>query len=259
MPEVYQPTQADIARLRNDPDQFKVSGDGVFPTLQGEGITTGKPAVFFRLNFCNLACGFTSGWKCDTWYTWDKTRPEFWKEPEDWPIDYAVAQIESAWSEGFSGQTGKRLVITGGEPLMQQKKIAKLLERMPGWAVEIETNGTIMPIPELSNCQFNCSPKLDNSGNTRRRRYKPEVLRHINSLPNSQFKFVVVEPSDMEEIQGIVDECRLDSVKVLIMPEGQTVDEVDLHAGLVRDEVAKRNWQLTMRSQLIWFGSKRRT
>lgn len=259
MAEIYIPTREDRLRLRNIPNKFKVSGDNVFATLQGEGITSGKPAVFFRLQLCNLACGFEGGWKCDTRYTWDKTTAEFWQEPVDWDYNYATAQIESAWNERFGDLEDRRLVITGGEPLIQQRKIAQLLEKIPGWAVEIETNGTINPIPELDDCQFNCSPKLANSGNSKSKRYKPGVLRHINELPKSQFKFVVVDPSDIEEVQAIVDECDLNPAKILIMPEGQTADAVNYHANLVTDSVANKGWQITMRNQLVWFGPKRRT
>ena len=33
----------------------------IFPTIQGEGIFSGLPAIFIRLGGCNLACSF-----CDT-------------------------------------------------------------------------------------------------------------------------------------------------------------------------------------------------
>lgn len=259
MTEIYQPTRADKLRFKNNPNQFKVSGDKVFATLQGEGLTSGKQAVFFRLTLCNLACGSDGGWKCDTGYTWDRTRPEFWQEAESWTYDYAASQIKSAWREKFTNKDSKRLVIAGGEPLIQQSKIAKLLEKIPEWAIEIETNGTIMPISELSRCQFNCSPKLESSGNNKEKRYKPEVLRYINGLLNSQFKFVAVNSSDLDEVDNIAVECNLNPEKILIMPEGQTIEKVNHHASLISSDVARRGWQVAMRNQLIWFGPKRRT
>lgn len=259
MPEIYKPTSDDRQRLVIRPDMLKVSGDKVFATLQGEGVTTGKPAVFIRLQLCNLACGKNEGWQCDTGYTWDKNREEFWKEPEDWSYQKAIDNINNAWIEKFGNTDDKRVVITGGEPLLQQSKLVKLVERLADWNIEIETNGTIKPLPELSNCQFNCSPKLSNSGNSTNRRYKPEVLIYINSLPNSWFKFVVNNPQDFEEIDSIVDECKLNSGKVLIMPEGQTAEDVQSHAMEIEPEALKRRWSITYRNQLIWFGAKRRT
>lgn len=258
MKEVYRPTSDERLRLEMKPDQFKVSGDQVFSTLQGEGITAGAPSVFLRLHFCNLTCGFKEGWQCDTWYTWDRTKAEFWQEPQDWSYEDTASLVKRAWDEKFDDGK-KRLVITGGEPLLQQRRIVKLLELLPGWKIEIETNGTIKPLPELENCQFNCSPKLENSGNSARRRYKPDVLKAINKLTKSQFKFVVVSSLDFEEIDHIVEECNLNPEKILIMPEGQTAEEVDIHAEAVRDKVIKRGWKITLRNQLIWFGSRRRT
>jgi organic radical activating enzyme len=259
MHEVYKPTLSDRQRLIVRPDTLKVSGDKAFATLQGEGVTTGKPAVFIRLQFCNLACGKIEGWQCDTGYTWDKDREEFWKEPEDWSYQEATDNIINAWIEKFGDTDDKRVVITGGEPLIQQDKLIKLVERLPDWNIEIETNGTIKPSPDLSNCQFNCSPKLNNSGNSVNRRYKPEVLTYINSLPNSWFKFVVNSPQDFREINSIVEECGLSSEKILIMPEGLTAEVVEKHAREISPEISRRGWNITYRNQLIWFGPKRRT
>src|SRR3989344_1911478 len=84
----YRPTPEDKARIKILSDMFKVSGDGVFATLQGEGLTTkeggtaGLPVVFLRLHFCNLTCGFPTGWQCDTRYTWNPRMEEFWKQPQ---------------------------------------------------------------------------------------------------------------------------------------------------------------------------------
>lgn len=261
MKEVYVPTSEDIQRIKPRVDMLKVSGDRVFATLQGEGVTAGLPAVFLRLQYCNLACGSSSGWKCDTQYTWDKKIREYWQESEDWTYQETISRISRSWKEKFGENKNKerRLVITGGEPLLQQGKIARILAFIPDWKVEIETNGTISPIPEIGNCQFNCSPKLGNSGNSLEARYKPKVLKFINSLPNSWFKFVAVEPKDFKEIDEIVKDCDIDKSKILIMPEGHTAEEVYKHAETLMETISARNWRITLRNQLLWFGPKRRT
>lgn len=164
MPEIYTPTFAEIQNLKRKPGQLKVSGDKVFFSVQGEGQTMGMPAVFLRLHNCNLSCGW-----CDTRYTWDKTKPEYWQESVDWTIAHAIEQISS--------YPCTRLVMTGGEPLLQQAGITKLVVAIPKWEIEIETNGTVQPVRNLAErCQFNVSPKLSNSGIEMKRRIKPQVL-----------------------------------------------------------------------------------
>ena len=263
----YQPNEDDLTRLSRKMNCFKVSGDKVFATLQGEGLlqseggTAGCPAVFFRLQFCNLHCGYPCGWNCDTGYTWDTGREEFWKEPEDWTLEKTKSEIEKAWKEKFSNELEdkKRVVLTGGEPLLQQELIVKLLETMKEWKVEIETNGTIEPDAKLLNCQINCSPKLENSGNEKRLRFRPKVLAAINKWPVSWFKFVANDKKDLKEIESIVKDCQLDARKVLIMPEGLTKEEVTTNRKKLEKSVQKKDWKVIERNQLIWFGPKRRT
>lgn len=254
---VYKPTAEDRTKIKPHPNTLKVSGDQLFATFQGEGVTAGQPAIFLRLHFCNLACSW-----CDTGYTWDKNREEFWKEPVDWTLSETASNIKTAWTEKFGSQvpdSEKRIVITGGEPLLQQKKIVDLLGHLPNWKVEIETNGTIAPLSELHDCQINCSPKLENSNNSKNSRFRPEVLKIINKLPNSWFKFVVVAESDLKEIGQLVKECNLNPEKILIMPEGVTLDATTAHLGLVETAVKEKGWNITKRNQLEWFGNKRRT
>jgi 7-carboxy-7-deazaguanine synthase len=264
---IYQPTEDERNKLKINNGFLKVSGDKVFATLQGEGLlkeeggTAGCSAVFLRLQFCNLHCGLNKGWKCDTGYTWDVRREEYWKEPEDWSIIKAKEEIEKAWLEKFPDrdQTEKRAVITGGEPLLQQDKIISLMEAMPDWSFEIETNGTIIPELKLINCQINCSPKLKNSGNEKQLRFKSKVLRAINNWPISWFKFVVNGVDDFKEIKEIVDFCELNPKKILIMPEGYTLEAVNGNLAKVKDLVVNEGWLITNRNQLLWFGTKRRT
>jgi len=263
----YQPSEKEKQNMVFKNGFFKVSGDKIFATLQGEGLfekdggTAGCPAVFFRLQFCNLHCGQKGGWKCDTGYTWDIGRQEYWTEPEDWSVEKTISEIEKAWNEKFADidPKNKRVVITGGEPLLQQNLIIELVEKMPDWHFEIETNGTITPDIKLLKCQINCSPKLENSGNEKQLRYKPDVLREINDFSLSWFKFVVNDVRDFEEIKLIVSECNLKSEKILIMPEGFTLEVVNNHFKTIEKDVVSHGWRITNRNQLLWFGTKRRT
>ncbi len=246
MPEVYTPTPLEIQQLKMQPNMLKVSGDGVFFSIQGEGKSLGLPSVFLRLHFCNLRCTW-----CDTKYTWDKKSPEFWQESQDWSIEKAVAEITRF--------PARRLIVTGGEPLIQQRKVASLLQQMPDWSVEIETAGTITPLLQLQErVQFNVSPKLSNSGNLSVARFKPDVLRVFNGLPQTSFKFVVQTADDLSEIDQIVGECKLDQSKIIIMPEGSTQEDIKRHGLMVVEEVKSRNWRLMPRLHIALWGDERR-
>src|SRR5690349_728284 len=98
MSELYHPTAGQREILLGRGDDFLVSGDGFFATLQGEGVTAGAPAVFMRLQNCNLHCGANqTGWLCDTWYTWDKSTREYWEEAREVSILDAAKTFEEQW------------------------------------------------------------------------------------------------------------------------------------------------------------------
>lgn len=243
--ERYIPTPEDKARIKLSKDMLKVSGDGVFFTLQGEGVNIGLPAVFLRLQLCNLACNW-----CDTKYTWDSTSREFWTENQDWSVDQTTAQITQFNSN--------RLVVTGGEPLIQQVGIEQVVRNLPDWNTEIETNGTLAPNDYLAeNVAFNVSPKLAHSGNNQVRRYKPEVLKAFNQLDKSSFKFVVKDKEDFDEIDRIVDDCDLNPQKMIVMPEGRSQAEVANNGLKVVESVKSRGWRLLPRMHVMLWGDQR--
>ncbi len=246
MTKIYRPTSDEKSKSRMKLGQFKVSGDQVFFTLQGEGRSIGKSVVFLRLHFCNLHCSW-----CDTKYTWDKNAKEFWQEGEDWSFQRTLGEISS--------YPVKRLVVTGGEPLLQQERIVEFIELIPEWKIEIETNGTIAPLPFLTQkCQFNVSPKLKNSENPFNLRYKPSVLKAFNDLSKTTFKFIVQSEKDFEEIDQIVSKCELDPNKIIIMPEGVTQGDIKKHALSVSEQIKQRGWRLLPRLQVMLWGAERK-
>ncbi|MDQ3579662.1 MAG: 7-carboxy-7-deazaguanine synthase QueE, partial [Actinomycetota bacterium] len=108
------------------------------PTLRGEGPSTGQPALFIRLSRCNLSCP-----GCDSAFTWDWSRFDLATESRRFGLDELV--------EWAVGAPARLVVITGGEPLLQQDNLVELVARLGevGQRVEIETNGTIAPSPDL--------------------------------------------------------------------------------------------------------------
>lgn len=214
--------------------------------MQGEGPSLGRRAGFVRLGRCNLACTW-----CDTPYTWRWSDHDPRVELSVRSVDEVVAQVEA--------MRVPLVVITGGEPLLQQRALASLLERLrsSGHEIEVETAGTIPPAPEVVGLvdRFNVSPKLANSGNPVERRYRPDVLRAFRATGTSAFKFVAAGPDDLDEVERIVRECGL--ANVWIMPEGITPADVIDRGRLLAEPVARRGWNLTTRLHILLWGDRR--
>lgn len=250
----------DPKKVQFQKDMLKVSGDDIFYTLQGEGPTMGFPAIFLRLKICNLACVW-----CDAFYTWNPKSKEFWTEGEDVSIEEIAKRLGELWGapEGIQ----KRVVITGGEPLLQKDKIDLLINELDDdWLIEIETNGTIMPTEDMLDLaelpedflRFNCSPKLKNSGNIVAARKKPEVIRKL-AKANTTFKFVVMTNEDLDEIeQEWIKEMSIPIDKVILMPQGVTAEEVRKNGQRVADYAKEKGYRLLGRLQCELWGARRR-
>jgi len=188
------------------------SSPEIFYSVQGEGVNIGKPAVFLRLALCNLSCTW-----CDTKYTWD------WEQydPKEQITEMALDEIERE----ILGHNCKYVVITGGEPMIQQKQLIPLLKYLKNkeFRIEMETNGTIMPDSELVNLTdyWSISPKLGNSGNSPSSREVPEVYGFFGNLPSTYFKYVIQNEDDFAEVQSMMQKYNLAPERIILMPESQ--------------------------------------
>lgn len=116
----------------------------IFATIQGEGPFAGHPAIFIRLAGCNLQCP-----GCDTDYTSKR-------------LDFQPSEIvDEVFSKLTSDFRCSIVVITGGEPFRQN--LTPLLHNLlvRGFRVQIETNGTLPPSPQMptENVVIVVSPK----------------------------------------------------------------------------------------------------
>lgn len=241
----------DPSAFKMQKDKVKISGDGTFYTLQGEGPTMGEPCVFVRLHVCNLRCTW-----CDAWYTWNPNTKEFWTEPSDLSFEECAARIQDTWDERNT-RSSKRVIWTGGEPLIQRKQIEEVSRQLgTNWINEVETNGTLMPTEyQLENFQFNCSPKLANSENAHHSMVKPKILQALNKA-NTSFKFVVTKNEDLDEVEEKYLPY-VDFDKVIIMPQGVTDEEVNHNAQEVAEYVKEKGFRMLGRLQNQIWGAKR--
>jgi organic radical activating enzyme len=220
-------------------DSIILSEDGIFESIQGEGINIGCPVVFVRLQFCNLKCIW-----CDTKYSWKTAEGN-------------IMSVENL-AKDLKKFSSRRLVITGGEPFLQLTAVKILIKKLPDWKIEIETNGTINPgIFILKKCQLNVSPKLKNSGNEDLMRLRQEVLKVMAGSKKAYFKFVVREKSEFDEIKKIVSDCKIDNENVVIMPEGINNEEIRQKMLSLIEDVKMAGWRILPRLQVYLWENKR--
>lgn len=226
------------------------------PTLQGEGPTSGRRCGFVRLGLCNLRCVW-----CDTPYTWDWTGingEAFDKDDLDrLQLDEILDKLDSMDVE--------RVVVSGGEPLVQNSGHMLLVLRLlaEGYNVETETNGTLMPNEALHNlgaeCQWNVSPKLSHAGNamTEDERIKPKVLRWFAERPTAAFKFVIGAPDDVDEVIELCDRVGIEAGQVWLMPQGITPIELAKRARFVFDAAIENGYNASTRTHVLAWGNER--
>lgn len=252
--QTVDPELVNYSKIKMHKDSIKLSGDGTFYTIQGEGPTMGLPCVFVRLHVCNLKCSW-----CDAWYTWNPNTPEYWQEGRDVVFKEAAQLIMDTWQ---GPNIEKRVIWTGGEPLIQRWQIQEVCNILDDWweydvAYEIETNGTLMPTDYMQEVfQFNVSPKLGNSDNRPGSRIKPKILDVLTKC-SSTFKFVCMTEEDLDEIERDYLPW-IPHDKVIIMPQGITEEEVSANSKVLVEPCKQRGLRIMPRFQNIcWDGARR--
>ena len=217
--------------------------------MQGEGEFSGTPSVFVRTTGCNLRC-----WFCDTPYT--SFRPE--GPQRDWQ---AVLRDVLTWD-------CEHVVLTGGEPLLQPEivPLAHAL-RKENRIVTVETAGTIYRPVEAD--LMSISPKMTNSSpaeSTRwmerhdRDRDRPEILRRLMRESPYQLKFVVDQPSDLDEIVNyLVQFPDVANERVWLMPQGIRQEVLAEKETWLAPAAAGLGYRFCPRRHIELFGNARGT
>ena len=146
----------------------------IFKSIQGESTYAGLPFWFIRLTGCNLRCAY-----CDTTYAYEGGQPI--------TVDQAV--------EPLAADPLRNVLITGGEPLMQQDTPAlaqALLDR--SFTVLVETNGSqdiaVLPRGVCRIVDFKC-PSSGHENDNR--------LENIKLLTSKdEVKFVMSDRDDFD-------------------------------------------------------------
>ena len=234
----------------------------IFVTLQGEGPHAGKPALFIRVGGCNLACP-----TCDAWYTVPRLLKLRGEKPQwtNLETEEVLIEIEELLAKH---PMVKHIVISGGEPLIYQEKLLKLIGMLKDTnlynyaEIEWETNGTYIPtsgIDAVTN-YYDVSPKLMTFGGVDvSERIVPKVLQWFNNSDKAIFKWVVCNDIDVGELLDIVVPLNLDNDKIWVMPEGDTEERIAQTGRICAEACKKYGWKLSWRLQTPLWGTARGT
>lgn len=161
----------------------------IYKSVQGESSFAGRPCIFVRLAGCNLRCSW-----CDSEYTFTGG----YKRSED----EVVAEIEKL--------APVRLVeFTGGEPLLQERELIPLMERLLGGGYElmIETSGErpLARVPRAVHKIVDVKCPGSGEGGSFR-------LDNLATLTErDEVKFVIANRADYDFARGFIREHRLES------------------------------------------------
>jgi len=226
----------------------------MFISIQGEGRFAGHPALFIRFNYCNLGCSW-----CDTRYTWDSRQIE--TDTSMSPEEIATKARQEA-TKASAEISSLHVVLTGGEPMLHQSILPEMINQLRSIGInfiEIETNGTIVPTEEMQKVidWWNCSPKLTNSGGSRKECIVPEALKAISLTGRADFKFVICEKTDIEEIKNNFLR-HIPSQRVILMAEGSTREKQIANAPATIDLCLKHSFRFSPRLHILAWDNERK-
>ncbi|MCG3862906.1 MULTISPECIES: 7-carboxy-7-deazaguanine synthase QueE [unclassified Photobacterium] len=209
----------------------------VFETIQGEGVFTGVPAIFVRLQVCPVGCSW-----CDTKQTWTA-------EPQDLvSLDKIMAKTGDSplWTNLDANgvvqllqdqkYTAKHVVITGGEPCIYDlRPLTQALEDA-GFNCQIETSGT-SDIQTSDNTWVTVSPKINMKA-------KLPVLASSLARAN-EIKHPVGTSKDIEQLDALIDGVTLKpDVTIALQPISQKPRATELCI----ETCIQRNWRLSIQT-----------
>jgi hypothetical protein len=226
------------------------------PTLQGEGPFAGRAVQFIRLGGCNLSCSW-----CDTPYTWDASRFDLRKENPPTEVADIVAQL----------RPGMTVVISGGEPLLHQRRPAweRLLNEIDdlGCEIHIETNGTILPNLTTRRyvTHYSISPKLPSAGDHKSGQNPAMAdgwlgLRNASIMPaRAVVKFVVFDAAEVDDAVIYAQEHGFPRSLVWVMPQGVEAEDLLAAWPSVADAAAAAGINATQRLHVLAWGNTKGT
>ncbi|KDM92322.1 7-carboxy-7-deazaguanine synthase QueE [Photobacterium galatheae] len=209
----------------------------IFETIQGEGVFTGVPAIFVRLQVCPVGCAW-----CDTKQTWSAEPQDevnvqtMIAKKEDTPTWTALDAAGVVQVLNDQGYTARHVVITGGEPcLYDLRPLTEQLEAH-GFRCQIETSGTYEVLATEATW-VTVSPKINMKG-------KLPVLTAALERAN-EIKHPVGTQKDIEQLDSLLAGVNLKKDVTIAL---QPISQKPRATALCIQTCIARNWRLSIQT-----------
>ncbi|NNM40687.1 7-carboxy-7-deazaguanine synthase QueE [Vibrio diazotrophicus] len=209
----------------------------MFETIQGEGVFTGVPAVFVRLQECPVGCAW-----CDTKQTWEANEQDQLSfdqiivktgDSPNWCSASAQQIIAMYQSQGY---TAKHIVITGGEPCIYDLvPLTQAFDEI-GCQCQIETSGTF-EVRATKDTWVTVSPKVAMKG-------KLPVIESA-LLRANEIKHPVATDKDIENLDQLLQSANVPESTVIAL---QPISQKPRATQLCIDTCVARNWRLSIQT-----------
>lgn len=186
---------------------MKYAVNEIFHSIQGQGYWSGTPAVFVRLQGCDVGCPW-----CNEKATWE-------------PGQATRSVAEIVYTVGAFNCP--HVILTGGEPLAQD--ISPLIEALSlnGWRVQIETSG-VYPLPDQCGAWITLAPKF--------RMNRPMIVEG----GMSEIKVMVGKPQDIDDARPLI--AANPRVHVFLHPISGSAKAT----AICVDEAMRSNWRVSV-------------
>jgi len=207
----------------------------LFQTIQGEGIYTGTPAIFVRLQGCDVGCAW-----CDTKHTWEIDNEKQTdlilltdqsSESDRWATVSAQGIVDEIHRLAYHA---KLVVITGGEPCMYDLRPLTQVLHEQGFTTQIETSGTY-PVLVDDAAWVTVSPKVN-------MRSKKAVLTSALMRAN-EIKHPVGTEKDIEQLDALLSGLDAIADKTISL---QPISQKEKATALCMKIAIERNWRLSV-------------